>query len=193
MQQVPNYETNSMRPATGGETAGTTPAPTKGKTMAAKKKAARKAAKPKTDADRSKAIAKTWKDKGVAAARSTHHAVKVGGTVYRSVKDAFTQLKLPLGRRGPFRLALKAQGVGGTLDFEHVVNGKTVKVRFTLIDLPSKTEGKKGGKPAVKKVAGKKVASKKVAAKRKAAPKKASPAPEAAAPVAEQPEAVAAV
>lgn len=43
-------------------------------------------------------------------------AVMVEGTEYRSVKQAFEELKLPLGRHIKFRMKLKA---AGKLDFEH--------------------------------------------------------------------------
>jgi len=43
-------------------------------------------------------------------------AVTANGTPYRSVKQAFEALKLPLGRHIRFRMALKA---AGKLDFEH--------------------------------------------------------------------------
>lgn len=66
-------------------------------------------------ADRGKAIAASWKNKQVAAARATRHAVRVtdpkgGQGTYRSVRDAFVQLGLPLGRHIKFRGALKAAG-----------------------------------------------------------------------------------
>ncbi len=132
---------------------------TKGNKTMAKKKAAKKAAAPMTAEARSKLVAKTWKDPDVAASRATHHAVKVGGETFRSVLAAFQALNLPIGRHIPFRKALKAQGVGGSLAFE-TDDGK--KTKFTLVELP-----KVDRKPAVKK-ASKKVAKKKVAAKRAA-------------------------
>ena len=128
--------------------------------MATKKKAKKKkAAAPLSGADRSKAIAKTWKDPAVAAARATHHGVRVGKETYRSVKAAFTALGLPLGRRGPFRSLLKAQGIGGALVFEH--DGG--KVKFTLIELP-RASGDKPAPKAKKKAAAPK-AKKKAAAR----------------------------
>lgn len=77
------------------------------KATASKKTAAKKAAKP---ADRSAAIAKSWTNKGVAAARSKKDHVKVGGTEYRSTAAAFEDLGLPMGRHIPFRMELKEKG-----------------------------------------------------------------------------------
>lgn len=56
------------------------------------------------------AIADSWKNKGVAAARSTKNKVKVGGEVYRSVAAAFEALKLPMSKHIAFRAKLKQQG-----------------------------------------------------------------------------------
>lgn len=53
-------------------------------------------------------------------------AVKVDGTEYRSVKQAFEKLNLPLGRHIRFRMSLKA---AGKLAFEH--NDK--KFNFTVV------------------------------------------------------------
>lgn len=52
-------------------------------------------------------------------------AVMVEGTEYRSVKQAFEELKLPLGRHIKFRMKLKA---AGKLDFEHSDKKVTFKV-----------------------------------------------------------------
>jgi hypothetical protein len=38
------------------------------------------------------------------------HRVSVGGTKYRSVLDAFTQLGLPIGKHQAFRASLKEKG-----------------------------------------------------------------------------------
>ena len=69
----------------------------------------------KTAADRSAAIAESWKNAAVAAARATRHGVRVtdprgGSGVYRSVHEAFVALNLPLGRHIKFRGQLKAAG-----------------------------------------------------------------------------------
>lgn len=63
----------------------------------------------KTDA-RSAAIAATWANKKVAAARSTRSHVVVKGVEYSSVKEAFVALDLPLQKHIPFRMTLKAAG-----------------------------------------------------------------------------------
>lgn len=60
--------------------------------------------------DRSAAIAASWADKAVAAARAARHAVSVDGTEYRSVAAAFTALGLPMGVHIRFRGQLKAAG-----------------------------------------------------------------------------------
>lgn len=67
-----------------------------------------KANKPASTAAES--IADSWKDKSVAAARSTKNKVKVGGEVYRSVAAAFEALKLPMSKHIAFRAKLKQQG-----------------------------------------------------------------------------------
>lgn len=65
---------------------------------------------PKTTTDRGAAIAQSWKDKKVAAARATRHHVQAAGTTYKSVREAFMVLALPLGQHIKFRGALKASG-----------------------------------------------------------------------------------
>lgn len=79
------------------------------------KKAATKAPAP-TNTERGAAIAASWQDKSVAAARATRHAVRVttpngGQGNYKSVREAFVTLALPLGQHIRFRGALKAAGV----------------------------------------------------------------------------------
>lgn len=74
-------------------------------TPAAKASAKKPASKPA--ADRSAAIASTWKDPVVAAKRAERTHVKVGSTLYRSVKAAFEDLKLPLSKHIKFRIELK--------------------------------------------------------------------------------------
>lgn len=70
--------------------------------------AAKKA--PATGKDRGAAIAESWKNKKVAAARATRHAVRVEDKTYKSVREAFMVLALPLGQHIKFRGALKAAG-----------------------------------------------------------------------------------
>ena len=60
--------------------------------------------------DRSAAIAASWTDKKVAAARATRHHVRVEDKTYKSVREAFMVLALPLGQHIKFRGALKAAG-----------------------------------------------------------------------------------
>jgi hypothetical protein len=60
---------------------------------------------------RSEAVAKSWRNPKVKAARSRRDHVKVSGKEYRSVREAFVQLKLPLSQHQPFRRQLKAAGV----------------------------------------------------------------------------------
>lgn len=81
------------------------------KPAAAKKAPAKKVAAAKP-ADRSAAIAASWQDKKVRAARISRTAVKVGGTEYRSVGEAFRELGLPLGQCIRFRMELKASESG---------------------------------------------------------------------------------
>lgn len=66
--------------------------------------------------NRSEAIAASWNDDKVKEARSMRNGVFVDGTTeYRSVKAAFIQLGLPLGKHIKFRMNLKA---AGTLEFQ---------------------------------------------------------------------------
>lgn len=64
--------------------------------------------------ERAAAIKASWSNKAVAAARAQRHAVRVvyagRAEQYRSVREAFIQLGLPLGRHIKFRGALKAAG-----------------------------------------------------------------------------------
>ena len=65
--------------------------------------------------DRSAAIAASWTNKQVAAARATRHGVRVtdprgGQGNYKSVREAFMVLALPIGQHIKFRGALKAAG-----------------------------------------------------------------------------------
>lgn len=81
--------------------------------LLAKAKPVRKAAA--QSSDRSAAIAASWTNKKVAAARATRHAVRVtdprgGQGNYKSVREAFMVLALPIGQHIKFRGALKASG-----------------------------------------------------------------------------------
>lgn len=85
---------------------------------------AKRTAKPKADkpvVDRSKAIAATWKDPVIAAKRAERTHVKVGSTMYRSVKEAFESLGLPLNGHIRFRMELKQHA---QLTFNH--DGKKI-------------------------------------------------------------------
>lgn len=70
-------------------------------------KALRRAAAP---ADRAAAIARSWGRADVAAARAARHSVTVDGVGYRSVREAFEKLSLPMGQHIRFRAQLKAAG-----------------------------------------------------------------------------------
>jgi hypothetical protein len=83
----------------------------------------RRRAADKGAADRSASIAASWKDPKVAAARATRHAVVVADSdgnkqTFRSVRQAFEALGLPLGRHIKFRGALKAAGKQETDGFK---------------------------------------------------------------------------
>jgi len=74
-----------------------------------------KAAPKKDHGPRGEKIAASWQDKQVAAARATRNGVRVkapngGEGNYRSVREAFMILALPLGKHIKFRGALKAAG-----------------------------------------------------------------------------------
>lgn len=60
--------------------------------------------------NRSAAIAQSWTDPEVKAKRSERHAVRVGKQEFRSVRQAFVELKLPLNEHIKFRMQLKAAG-----------------------------------------------------------------------------------
>lgn len=64
----------------------------------------------KTAKEIAAAVSATWRDKEIAAARSTKSKVKVGGEIYRSVAAAFTDLKLNFNKHAAFRKLLKEQG-----------------------------------------------------------------------------------
>lgn len=70
--------------------------------------------RPAPSADRSAAVAATWDDPAVKASRSERSHVSVGKQTFRSVRDAFVHLGLPLEKHIKFRGLLKA---AGTLQF----------------------------------------------------------------------------
>lgn len=71
----------------------------------------RVADKPVNEA-RSEGVKKSWADEAVKAARSSRHAVEVGGVRYRSVREAFKALGLPDSKHIKFRGELKKAGEG---------------------------------------------------------------------------------
>jgi hypothetical protein len=78
------------------------------------------------NSDRSAAIAASWKNKDVAARRATRHAVRVtdpsnGQGNYKSVREAFLVLALPIGRHIKFRGALKAAGSAEIQGFKFAI------------------------------------------------------------------------
>lgn len=60
--------------------------------------------------DLSAAVAKSWQDPEVAAARSARHAVKVGKETYKSTRAAFDALGLNLAKHVAFRGQLVKAG-----------------------------------------------------------------------------------
>ena len=67
--------------------------------------------RPASSLSRSAAIAASWANPEVAAARATRVEVVVEGMgAFKSVPAAFRALNLPMGRMIPFRLVIKAQG-----------------------------------------------------------------------------------
>lgn len=81
---------------------------------AAQPKAAPKAAQKQKvaadSADRSAAIAASWKNNETKEKRAARHHVHVSGKEYRSVKAAFEELGLPLSQHIKFRMLLKEKG-----------------------------------------------------------------------------------
>lgn len=67
-----------------------------------------------TNPDHGAAIARTWQDKEVRAARTTRHSVTVSGgdlkepAIFRSVRQAFSELGLPDNKHVKFRAEVKA-------------------------------------------------------------------------------------
>lgn len=93
-------------------------------------KAEKKAAKPAA-VDRSAAIAASWTDPHTRELRAARLHVKVGSTNYKSVREAFAALNLPMSRHIKFRGLLRD---AGELVFEHVdADGKTQKTKFKLV------------------------------------------------------------
>jgi len=74
----------------------------------------------------SQAIADSWKNPEIAAKRSTRNSVKADGIEYRSVREAFRTLRLPIAKHIPFRMELKAAG-------KAVFEIGDKKVQFALI------------------------------------------------------------
>lgn len=90
--------------------------------------APKKTSAPRVNIDsRSKSVASSWKNPDVAASRAERTNISVAGTFYRSVKEAFEKLGLPLGKHIKFRMELKA---AGTKTFEH--EGK--KYNFKVVE-----------------------------------------------------------
>jgi len=110
----------------------TTPAPEAKKETVATPKAAAKKPQPRVNIDsRSTAIANSWQDKKIAAKRAERSNVSVAGHgQFRSVKEAFEKIGLPLSKHIKFRMHLKAEQ---TATFED--EGK--KFKFTIIEQQS--------------------------------------------------------
>ena len=77
---------------------------------------------PKQPSDRGAAIAASWKDPKVAAKRAERTHVKASGQIYRSVREAFEALGLPLSKHIRFRMELKSVH---ELTFKH--EGRAIK------------------------------------------------------------------
>lgn len=76
----------------------------------------------KETTNRADAIKKSWTDPKVAAARSERTHVKASGKMFRSVKQAFEELGLPLEKHIRFRMQLKQVA---EMTFNH--EGRTIK------------------------------------------------------------------
>lgn len=87
--------------------------------------AAARAAKP-AGRTLAQAITESWKNPETAAKRATRHGVIANGQEYRSVREAFTALRLPIAKHIPFRMALKAAG-------EAVFEAGKKRVEFVLL------------------------------------------------------------
>lgn len=79
---------------------------------------------------RSVGIAQSWEDPKVAKARKARNKVKVGNTVYRSVRKAFEDLKLPDKDHQKFRKELfQTKGKKATFTTD-----KGKKLTFTVVN-----------------------------------------------------------
>lgn len=68
----------------------------------------------------SRRVAETWKKPEVAEARRKRHGVIVDSVEYRSVAEAFRDLKLPMEKHIKFRMKLKAQAGKKIEEFGHI-------------------------------------------------------------------------
>lgn len=75
----------------------------------------------------SEAITESWKNPEIAAKRAIRNGVKADGIEYRSVREAFRALRLPVSKHIPFRMELKA-AKNAIFEFG------TRKVTFALIE-----------------------------------------------------------
>ena len=100
IQALGIVEQDTVKPAVSKPTKEPTKVPAPAKTPKAKKEA-------QPAANRSDAIAASWKDPKVAAKRAERTHVKASNTVYRSVREAFVALGLPLEKHIKFRMKLK--------------------------------------------------------------------------------------
>ena len=77
----------------------------------APKKAPSQPADPESTAAKiSAGVARSWADPDVHAKRTTRNGVTVNDQQYKSVREAFEDLGLPMSRHISFRLVLKAEG-----------------------------------------------------------------------------------
>lgn len=89
---------------------------------------------PAKTAARSAAVAATWQDPAVKAARAIRHAVIVKGVQHRSVGEAFKALSLPMNRHVVFRQKLKASDTGKAIfQTPGEKEGTVVDYLFTLV------------------------------------------------------------
>jgi len=98
---------------------------------------------PKEPADRSAAVAVSWTDPEVAAARCVKSKVKVDGVEYGSVLKAFIALQLPVNKHIGFRAKLKASG-------NEVFKHEHVEHNFVLVTPEQEAEAKAAAKAAAK-------------------------------------------
>lgn len=81
----------------------------------------------------SEAVRESWTNKKVAAARAARHGVRVAGEEYKSVREAFAKLKLPMSKHITFRAKVKAEGKA---TFEH----DDKKFNFVLVEPKEETK-----------------------------------------------------